>query len=229
MSSIKSCKACGADNDVIFDNCMYCKKPLERTDVNVISNEELISKTGEWIGKSRSVQIILPPPEGKSAFWASLNPSILTNGQIRGYAQKYLSMLAYRASQNHDIKVIYDDLQSKYNHTKTSNPTKLILSVIAGLMLVGAIGGIISSVTDNSDKKDRVLLKEKEKQRIEQVISEVRKMTAEKDLNGALLKSSEIMWASNLVEDSLLVRQYNLQREEIQKTIQQLKSEEKQE
>lgn len=222
MSSIKSCKACGADNDIIFDNCVYCKKPLERIDINMISNEELIAKTGEWIGKSRSDSILLPPPEGKSTFWTFMSPSVLNNGQIRGYAQKYLSMLSYRASQNPEIKAVYDDLQSKYNKTKTFNPARSAPYVLLGLFALMIIFALL--YRDPSLKE-----KEKEKQRIEQVISEVRQEIAEKDYDSAIIKSSEIMWTDNVDEDTLLVRQYNLQREEIQKTIRQLKSEEEQE
>jgi len=50
MASIKECSSCGAQNDVIFTNCMFCNTSLPIVDENSITNNELISYESKRMG-----------------------------------------------------------------------------------------------------------------------------------------------------------------------------------
>ena len=51
MKATKECHSCGAPNDLLFSNCVFCKAPLP-LDENSLTNEELIMNASDWISKS---------------------------------------------------------------------------------------------------------------------------------------------------------------------------------
>lgn len=218
MPKVNTCKACGADNDIIFDNCVFCKKPLERVDYNGLSNEELISNAAEWIQKTREDSIRIPRQDGRSAFYESLNPIILSNGEIRGFAGKYLSMLAYRASQNTELADIYNQLNKEFAKKRISTKKMIVFLGMGALFLGLFFMSNIGTTEEKTEAKDRMT----EKTRIEQVNKEIEILIDNKDYEKALIKAEEIMWSYKPGTDSVAVEQYNQQRESIKSTINQL-------
>jgi len=70
MSATKTCPSCGAENDVIFTNCMFCKTSLPQIDMNSISNEDLILNAGEWVGKARQNDYNLVRKDSNANEWS---------------------------------------------------------------------------------------------------------------------------------------------------------------
>lgn len=139
MNTTKKCNNCGADNDILFSKCLYCKTSLPM-DLNSISNEELILNAGEWVGKVGE-----PISEIKENFnaWTGKGHTFISANQVEGMALKYLSLLQIRASNDLNLKLSYDSLKVEFdNKRKLSilrNPQTLGLLVIALMFVVGAI------------------------------------------------------------------------------------------
>ncbi len=115
MSSTKKCKNCGADNDLFFTNCLYCKSPLPQVDLNSISNEELLLKAGEWVGKvGTHFQHIT---ENFNSFTGK-GMIVISANEIEGMAQKYLTLLQMRGMNNQNLMVAYQSLKSEFDEKR---------------------------------------------------------------------------------------------------------------
>jgi len=44
----KDCISCGAPNDIMFTNCVFCKTSLPVIDNDSISNDDLVMLTSDW-------------------------------------------------------------------------------------------------------------------------------------------------------------------------------------
>ena len=113
MSSTKKCTNCGAENDLLLTNCLYCKTSLPQVDVNSISNENLILNAGEWIGKVGSDFEHMT--ENFNA-WTGKGMIKISANQIEGLAQKYLSLLQVRSITNTNLQMAYADLKKEFDN-----------------------------------------------------------------------------------------------------------------
>ncbi|MFW6027047.1 MAG: hypothetical protein ACOCRX_11990 [Candidatus Woesearchaeota archaeon] len=117
MSKIKSCKNCGAENDLLFTNCQFCKSPHPEVDLKSISNEDLVTNAAEWVGRV-----------GTSYTVTSENANTWTGKGIRtyeapeneGYAMKYLTLLQVRAATNPSLNGVYNSLKKDFDEKKNS-------------------------------------------------------------------------------------------------------------
>lgn len=110
MAATKECPSCGAQNDVIFTNCMFCKTSLPPTNFDEISNEDLVMKASEWVGKSKEHTIDLGKDMPNRKFGTI---AIMKHGEILGNAEKYLNVLALRSISNNALSIVYIDLKEK--------------------------------------------------------------------------------------------------------------------
>lgn len=117
MSSRKKCTNCGADNDPLITICIYCKSPLASTDINSISDEELILNAGEWIGKvGESYEHITE----KFNMWTGKGMVKISANELEGLAQRYLSLLQVRSLNNANLQMAYSDLKTEFDNKRKS-------------------------------------------------------------------------------------------------------------
>jgi hypothetical protein len=55
------CPNCGGSNDIIKKSCSFCKTLLNPTAIDLITTEELIEKTQEWINRLTSNVLVDDP------------------------------------------------------------------------------------------------------------------------------------------------------------------------
>lgn len=117
MSTVKNCKNCGADNDPLMTACVYCKSPLPETNLNSISNEELLLNAGEWIGKVG--QDFQHMTENYNT-WTGKGMITISSNQLEGMAQKYLSLLQLRCVNNPNLQPAYTDLKNEFDRKRSN-------------------------------------------------------------------------------------------------------------
>lgn len=117
MSATKKCTNCGAENDLLLTNCLFCKSSLPHVDPNSISNEELILNAGEWIGKVGSK---FEHRTENFNEWTGKGKIEISSNQIEGMAQKYLSLLQVRSFNNPHLAQAYGDLKKQMDDKRNS-------------------------------------------------------------------------------------------------------------
>ena len=117
MSATKKCTNCGADNDLFLTNCLFCKSPLPEVNLDSISNEDLIMKAGEWIGKVGSKFINRTENFNE---WTGKGQTVMSANIVEGLAQKYLSLLQVRSISNQNLMLVYNDLKNEYDKKRES-------------------------------------------------------------------------------------------------------------
>lgn len=147
MSKVVTCKSCGAENDVIFEACIYCHNPLPKTDVDLITNEELVSNASSWIEKIHEDVLYLTSMDnsGKKI------DSFLTNAEIKAHAKKYLSMLQYRAIRYPELLQICNSLESRFSEVSASYKkmmTKISVGLGVGIPLMVILVSLLSKFLD---------------------------------------------------------------------------------
>lgn len=148
MSATKKCITCGAENDLLLTNCIFCKSSLPQVDPNSISNEDLILNAGEWIGKVGSDFEHMT--ENFNA-WTGKGMIRISANQIEGLAQKYLSLLQVRSINNSNLLLAYADLKKELDNKRNNIWYKLgidanfrpLFIYIAILAIVGILLAII--------------------------------------------------------------------------------------
>ncbi len=123
MKSGNSCVNCGASNDLLLTTCLFCKSPLDRVNIESISDEILIQNAGEWIGKMGEEYI---EPKENAKWWDG--PVVVKESQIEGLAQRYLSLLQVRSINNEHLQPIYLDLKSRMDFKRSGFLYKLGIS-----------------------------------------------------------------------------------------------------
>ncbi len=120
MSATKTCPSCGAENDVIFTNCMFCKTSLPKVDTNSISNEDLILNAGEWVGKARQHDYLISKNDPNANIFTGKGVHVtqIKNADIVGNAEKYLSLIQVRAISNSNLLPLYESLRNQLNENK---------------------------------------------------------------------------------------------------------------
>jgi hypothetical protein len=137
MSAENNCPSCGAPNEIIFTKCAYCQTPLKRFDMKLISNEELIAKAAEWIGRYTSAQGFFsgfnsykPQNSNITALTDNFKVPLMTlkgfgkMGETKANAQKYLTILAMRAAIDPSLVFIYQDLKMNFDEKVKSSARK---------------------------------------------------------------------------------------------------------
>ncbi len=115
MKASKECNNCGAENDPLITNCLFCKTPLPDVDFDSLSNEDLIMNAGEWIGKvGQSYEEFTKDYNA----WTGKGRIEISSNQMEGLALKYLSLLQVRSLNNPTLLVVYNDLKRELENKR---------------------------------------------------------------------------------------------------------------
>jgi hypothetical protein len=157
MSATKTCPSCGAENDVIFTNCLFCKTSLPQVDLNSISNEDLILNAGEWVGKARQHDYVISKNDPNANEWTGkgVHRIKVNNADMVGNAERYLSLIQVRAISNTNLLPLYESLRRQLEENKTfaasNDPmskihkqTKFVFIIILVMFVLCVLAAILS-------------------------------------------------------------------------------------
>jgi len=134
MAATKECPSCGAPNDTILTNCVYCHSnlPVNEDAIKSISNEDLLIYCAEWIGKfegltsDRSRLISEKQISRMKGFFLGslMQLGVKKEDRVINYStyleaiNKYLTILQIRAISNDIIRPVYEDLKRRFIEAK---------------------------------------------------------------------------------------------------------------
>jgi len=248
MNTTKNCNSCGAPNDAILINCVYCKSPLPKTDPNLIDTEELIIKCGEWLGRLEGagyvstsqgmklgVQLQAPPgykPPRNLQNLFGLNEDSSTvyvpYSEIVGNVEKYLNLIEVRAKNNATLTVTYEGFREKYKRISQKVKKKIH-------PLIYGIGGLVGMfllifLIFKSCSSDHEVKVEKENERLEAIVTNINEAIKEKNYDYALILTDQLVWKfeSSYSPTDEEGKHWEKQRKNLKETIENLKKQSQQ-
>jgi hypothetical protein len=188
MKTTKECPSCGAQNDIIFTNCIFCKTSLPQTDLNALSNDDLVMKASEWVAKTADSFLIVDNPNAKGLDKALGGQKYMQRPELIGNAEKYINLLAVRSTSNPTLSVVYHDLKAKLdkNRKRISSTSKILIGVIVFITLMIIF---FSNMINSHDKGI-----EKEKERLETLVTQINTAISNKDYNAAEIFCAQLKW-----------------------------------
>jgi len=220
MASIKECSSCGAQNDVIFTNCMFCNTSLPIVDENSITNDELVMKASEWVGKSSEPMLVIQGPEANE--WTGKGTVRMMQAEIIGNAEKYLNLLEIRAITNPTLSVTYKGLRDKLAKNSDSGSKKKLLRWV--YPIIGLVVLMTFVIIMASGEKDAENSYQEKLNKVEIQIDEALK---EKNYDYALVLIDKLVWDHelNLKQNQKKAEVYDKRRKELKETVLNLKKE----
>ena len=219
MSSTKECPSCGAKNDVIFTNCMFCKSSLPSMDLNSLTNDDLIMNASEWVAKTADSVLVIDNPNAKGLDKAFGGQKFMQRPEIIGNAEKYLNLLAVRATSNPTLAIVYQDLKFKLekNQKKLSTTAKTLIGVGLTFIVLGIIIGFGISHENEGPKL--------EKQKLEKIEMQIDNAIQSKNYDYALVLVENLHWTVDLdyERNKALALDYDKKRESLKQAILKLK------
>jgi hypothetical protein len=194
MAATKECPSCGSQNDVIFTNCMFCKTSLPFLDLNSISNDELVMKASEWVGRSSESFFILKSPDANE--WSGKGIVRIMQAEILGNAEKYLNLLGVRATTNPTLSIIYQGLNHKLEKYSrdAKRKQKLPLFILGGGFFI--MFGIVALVTLNPPPVDESKVNFQDK--LDKIEIQIDEAVREKNYDYALVLIERLVWDYDL-------------------------------
>lgn len=220
MSAIKECSSCGAQNDVIFTNCLFCKTSLPKSDDNSITNDELVMKASEWVGKSSEVMLVMQGPSANE--WTGKGIVKMMQAEIISNAEKYLHLLEIRSTSNPTLKLTYQGLREKLDKNSKSGSKKKALQIflpILGLVLIMVIVFYMASVENNNENKYQ--------EKLDKVEIQIDEALKEKNYDYSLILIEKLVWdyELRLEQNQKKAELYDKKRESLKETVLTLKKE----
>lgn len=214
MTATKECTSCGSQNDVIFTNCIFCKTALPQVDQNSISNEDLIMKASEWVGKSSEPMLVIEGPDKNE--WTGKGIVKIMQAEIIGNAEKYLNLLAVRAMTNPTLAITYQDLKIKLEKNSKSGSKKKVLRIVFPIILLVVLGIIIGIMSSKERNEE-----EKEINRLDKIELQINDAIKNKDYDNALILTDQLVWRWELQYEKSQRKalQYDKQRENLKQSI----------
>lgn len=213
MAKAITCESCGATNDVIFDFCLYCNKPLDNADMDTISNEDLFSMASEWVEKIHNEHIEVTS-ENKNG---RMVKKLLDNGEIKSYAKKYLYILKYRAIRSPELNPLIDGLETRFSEVSKTYK-KNIVGIVLGIFIGSFVFFLLLNFLLQSSDNDAI-----ESKRINKKIEQVSELIANKNYDEALIQVEQVKWNYLPEKRKKEVENTDKQREELKSTILMLK------
>lgn len=222
MAATKECSSCGAQNDVIFTNCMFCKTSLPTVDEDAITNDELVMKASEWVGKSSEPELVMQGPNANE--WTGKGIVKMMQAEIIGNAEKYLNLLAVRATSNPTLSITYQGLRDKLDKNSKSGSKKKVLRIalpIIALIILGIFIGIMASREGDAEN----IYQEK----LEKVEIQIDEALKDKNYDYALILIEKLVWDHelNYPSNQKKAEAYDKKRKELKETVLNLKKESK--
>ena len=216
----KDCTSCGAPNDIMFTNCVFCKTSLPVIDNDSILNDDLVMLTSDWVSKSSEGLLIIESP--KKNEWTGKGIVRMQPGEVWGNAEKYLSLLSIRSISNPTLSNLYIDLKSKFEQnkkiSKKNSPVKHLLKIFGFLMLLGVplIYILWKAETDETDQCQS---------KIDGVEIKIDKAFQEQNYDYALILVDQLVWdcGLRLNENKLKAESYEKKRDNLKETIYKLR------
>ena len=141
MATTMECSSCGAQNDVIFGICLFCKKPLPQLNDTLITNEELVMSASDWVARTSEMFLIIKTSEYNE--WSGKGMIRISHGEIIGYAEKYMNLLKLRSINNPQLFELYKELREKQNKIEAkgllANP-QLRVAFYLGIVVLFGMG-----------------------------------------------------------------------------------------
>ena len=220
MAATKECPSCGAQNDVIFTNCMFCKTSLPTVDENAITNDELVMKASEWVGKSSEPMLVMQGPDANE--WTGKGIVKIMQAEIIGNAEKYLNLLAVRATSNPTLSIIYQGLRDKLDKNSKSGSKKKVLGIalpILGFVLLMVF--VLFMASGESDAENAY------QEKLEKVEIQIDEALKDKNYDYALILIEKLVWTHELNKPSNQKKAevYDKKRKELKETVLTLKKE----
>lgn len=218
MAATKECPSCGAQNDVIFTNCMFCKTSLPKVDENAITNDELVMKASEWVGKSSEPMLVMQGPNANE--WTGKGIVKMMQAEIIGNAEKYLNLLAVRATSNPTLSVTYQGLRDKLDKNSKSGSKKKVLGIvlpIIALIIIGIFIGIMASNEIDAENKYQ--------EKLEKVEIQIDEALKDENYDYALILIEKLVWDHEPNKNQSKVEAYDKKRKGLKETVLTLKKE----
>jgi hypothetical protein len=120
MKTNKECPSCGANNDFILTNCVFCSTPLPEIKLDSIDNETLILNAGEWVGKSRQHDYVIHEagPDANMFTGRGVKSIKINNADMVANAEKYLALIQVRSISNPNLLAIHNSLRKQLEQNK---------------------------------------------------------------------------------------------------------------
>lgn len=218
------CQTCGANNDPLFISCVFCNSPLPQVDLNTINDQDLIMNLGEWIGKldgidkTHGLRVDLETKTGLNKLTGDTDSKYIAYGEVIGNIEKYINLLKVRAQNNQNHALTVQQLESKYIsfREKAAKKNKLttIGIVVAAVAFFTFVGIMASSENGELDS---------EHERLQKVESQIEEAIKEKNYDYALILIEKLNWTVDPHKRDEEVEMYNEKRENLRKTINQIK------
>lgn len=220
MAATKECPSCGAQNDVIFTNCMFCKTSLPTVDEDSITNDELVMKASEWVGKSSEPMLVMQGPNANE--WTGKGIVRMMQAEIIGNAEKYLNLLAVRATSNPTLAVTYQGLRDKLDKNTKSGSKKKVLRIalpILGFVLLMVFVFFMASREGDAENSYQ--------EKLDKVEIQIDEALKEKNYDYALILIEKLVWDHELNYESnqKKAEAYDKKRKELKETVLTLKKE----
>lgn len=222
MAATKECPSCGAQNDVIFTNCMFCKTSLPAVDENSITNDELVMKASEWVGKSSEPMLVMQGPNANE--WTGKGIVRMMQAEIIGNAEKYLNLLAVRATSNPTLAVTYQGLRDRLDKNSKSGSKKKVLRIIlpiVAFIIIGIFVGIMASSEGDAENTYQ--------EKLDKVEIQIDEALKDKNYDYALILIEKLVWDHklNYPSNQKKAEAYDKKRKELKETVLTLKKESK--
>lgn len=220
MAATKECPSCGAQNDVIFTNCMFCKTSLPKVDENSITNDDLVMKASEWVGKSSEPMLVMQGPNANE--WTGKGIVKMMQAEIIGNAEKYLNLLAVRATSNPTLAVTYQGLRDKLDKNSKSGSKKKVLRIalpILGFVLLMVF--VLFMASGEGDAENAY------QEKLEKVEIQIDEALKDKNYDYALILIEKLVWTHelNYPSNQKKAEAYDKKRKELKETVLTLKKE----
>jgi len=224
MTQENQCKTCGASNDPLLVSCAFCNSALPTVDLNKINDQDLIMNLGEWIGKldgidkTHGLRVDLETSTGLNKLTGDTDSKYIAYGEVTGNIEKYINLLKIRAQHNQNIALTVQQLEQKYTDYKSkaekSNIRRWIIFGAVGLVLAIFIGFMASKESGELDN---------EHLRLQKIEIQVEEAIKEKNYDYALILIEKLNWTVDAYKRDKDVEMYNVKRENLRKTINQIK------
>ena len=129
----KNCDSCGAGNDLVITNCLYCGSILPGVDLEEASDdlEELIQQCGIWLGQyeaivsdytslnnAKQVDSMSGQPLFGAVFEKTLGGGALSYAETLKSVHKYLDILEIKAAGRETLRSKLQDYKERFSRAQ---------------------------------------------------------------------------------------------------------------
>ncbi len=210
----KTCKQCGAENDLILSNCKNCNSSLPRIELDTIPEEQLLNNCSYWLAKLESLTDFDSYVSAKSAEDSSKQfgalAKLMTSGpslsEVIGSTDKYIRALAVRAQSSLELATHIQEFRERQkaalagieaNRKKKSRLNFILLP--AALVSLPALAWAVFHFTIGAEMQKSSA----EETRLNVVMGKAEQAIARGDMKAAKFFVSQIKWEAVDLNDKI--------------------------